>query len=402
MKDSAGFASAARIARLGHELLHTKTRAEAIEAAVGAVRDILGVESPDAVVFDDAVDGNDASARAGTAFEVRSAGRQDHGRLVLVAAPALVEAASAGVRLVADDLAQALVNTEAAAIAREVTRLREALERRDALVRQAGDALMRDAHEVVRVVAELEQRDALINADLHQALRFQQAMIAPLPAHDRVSMSAIYLPSEVISGDFYDVAFIDESTLRVFIADATGHGVAAGLATMFIKSEYEARKRVSQAPPEVLRTINEQLSSSYRNLELQFTALCMDLNVWTGRLCYASAAHPGPLVLRSGGTDSLPSGGPFVGVTTGVHFPEHEAKLQPGEMLVGFSDGLFDASAPDGSSFGESGVVGTLLGVVQDGAEACPALVRALSSFVGEGGRLPDDVTIVALSMNPS
>jgi sigma-B regulation protein RsbU (phosphoserine phosphatase) len=303
------------------------------------------------------------------------------------------------VHLVAADLAQGLDNAEAHATARDVTRLREALQRRDELVRQAGDALMRDAHEVVRVVAELEQRDALINEDLQQALRFQKAMIAPLPAHPALSASAIYLAAEQISGDFYDVAFLTPDRLRILVADATGHGVAAGLATMFIKSEYEAQKRLSQRPAGVLFAINEKLSATYRNLELQFTALCMDLDLTSGRLSYASAAHPGPIVLRKGVPTSLASGGPFVGVVTGVDFPEREVSLESGDTLVVFTDGLLDASASDGRSFGESGIKEALSTLAGGGADVCPALVRALASFVGEGRGLPDDVTIVALSV---
>jgi serine phosphatase RsbU (regulator of sigma subunit) len=295
--------------------------------------------------------------------------------------------------------AQAPEIADESAAASELAQLREALKRRDELLRQAGDALIRDADEIVRVVVELEQRDALINEDLQQALRFQKAMIAPLPTHESISLSAIYLAAELISGDFYDVALLDGHRLRILIADATGHGVAAGLATMFIKSEYEAQKRVSQAPAAMLRAMNEQLSSSYRNLELQFTALCMDLDLRSGRLCYASAAHPGPVLFRSGIAEPLPSGGPFVGVITGVDFPERELALRPGDMLVGFSDGLLDATARTGASFGEAGIVGALAGIDGDAAEACPALVRALSSFVGEGHGLPDDVTIVALSL---
>jgi serine phosphatase RsbU (regulator of sigma subunit) len=391
------------LSQLRHDLLRVSTRAQVVEVGTAALRESL--EPADEILFLEAgATVPDATALDRATFVLRSTAGHDHGYLVIVAEAARIGAASEAIRRIAEDLAQALDNTEAAGAARDVARLREALGRRDDLVRQAGDALMRDAHEVVRVVAELEQRDALINADLQQALRFQKAMIAPLPVQARLSMSAIYLAAEMISGDFYDVAFLEPDWLRIFLADATGHGVAAGLATMFIKSEYEAQKRISQAPAAVLRAINEQLSSTYRNLELQFTALCIDLHVPSGRLRYASAAHPGPVVFRSGAPPPrrLPSGGPFVGVITGVDFPAHEAAIEPGELLVMFSDGLLDATAPDGASFGEAGMARALAGVDGDGAEVCPALVRSLASFVGEGRGLPDDVTIVALAIRAS
>lgn len=387
---------AGRLAELRHGLLRASTRAEAIEIASSALRELVGLQPGETIVF-----GDGGEAPPEMAFELRSNAGQDHGYFVLGAESARLDAARQDVRIIADDLAQALANVNARAAAREMAKLRDALARRDELVRQAGDALIRDSHEVVRVLGELEQRDSLIKEDLQQALRFQKAMIAAPPTHERLSMSAVYLAAEMISGDFYDVALLGRNWVRILIADATGHGIAAGLATMFIKSEYEAQKRISQSPAAVLRAINEQLSATYRNLELQFTALCMDLHVSTGRLCYASAAHPGPILVRSAAPTFLPSGGPFVGVMTGLDFPEREVAIEPGDLLVAFSDGLLDASAADGASFGEAGIVAALSGVDGNAAEACPALVRALASFVGEGRGLPDDVTVVALSTAP-
>ena len=393
MGNSSSLATSDRIARLRRDLLRVRTREDALELGLAAAREILQ-EDASAVVYREAP--APADGAQGTIWKLASATSHDHGHLVVLSQEG-VGATQQALHLITADLAQALDNLRLAATGLEASRLREEIKRRDEIVRLAGDALIRDAHEVVRVVAELEERDALIKADLQQALRFQRAMIAALPTHDAVSMSAIYLAAEMISGDFYDVAMIEPDWMRIFIADATGHGVAAGLATMFIKSEYEAQKRLSQRPAAILRAMNEQLAGTYLNLELQFTALCIDVDLRARRVSYASAAHPGPMLFRGSIAKALPSGGPFVGVTTGVDFPEHEVSLEPGDMLVAFSDGLLDVETPSGASFGESGVIDALAGA--NGAEACSALVRALASFVGEGRGLPDDVTIVALSM---
>lgn len=280
----------------------------------------------------------------------------------------------------------------------EIARLREETASRDVLLREATSALFRDASEVVRVVSELEQRDEAIHADLQQALRFQHAMLARLPRHDAVAIDAAYLPAETISGDFYDVAPLGSDLIRVFIADATGHGIAAGLATMFIKSEYEAQKRAASRPDVLLASINSVLASTYRNLELRFTAVCMDVHIAERKIAYACAAHPGPLVARASGVDALPSGGSFIGLTAGGAFPLYEAAVLPSDLLLVCTDGLYDAAAPDGSFLGQPRVADILARARARSRPPCGTLVRALSEFIGVGNSLSDDVSFVTLS----
>jgi len=272
--------------------------------------------------------------------------------------------------------------------------LRQQLARRDALVRSAGEAMIRDGAEVVRVLGELEEREAAIRGDLHHAHRFQRAMLPALPAVDGLELEALFLPAEVISGDFYDVAVLG-SRVRILIADATGHGVAAGLATMFIKSEYESHKRAAATPSALLREMNEQLTDRYRNLEVRFTAICLDLYPQEHRFVYASAAHPGPGVARTSGVGFVRDANSYMGLARGIPFTDREVALDPDDLVVAFTDGLYDASGPDGELFGEARVV-EVMAAARAGGPVCSPLVRAVSAFVGEGRPLDDDITVVA------
>jgi sigma-B regulation protein RsbU (phosphoserine phosphatase) len=224
-------------------------------------------------------------------------------------------------------------------------------------------------------------------------------MLGTLPTVGGLEIEAVHLAAETISGDTYDVAPIDRETVRVFVADATGHGVAAGLVTMFIKSEYEAHKRIAAGPGAVLTAMNEVLASRYANLELRFSAICADVHVRDRRLVHASAAHPGPALLRAHGATLLPGGGTFVGLMPGVAYADEEAALEPGDALVFFTDGLLDATAPGGAPLGERRALEMLAAAHRARAGITPALVRGLSAFVGEGRALEDDVTLVAITL---
>lgn len=282
----------------------------------------------------------------------------------------------------------------------EIKRLKEKVARYERWMNETGVAIVRDSAELVRVLAELEKSEATLKAQLHQALRFQRAL-QPRPIADpRLAIQGISLPAEVISGDLYDFARYDPDVIRVFVADATGHGVAAGLATMFIKSEYEAHKREARSPAGVLRAMNDQLTSRYGSLELRFTALCIDVHLAEHRIRYSAAAHPGPLLCRGEAIEELPTGGTFIGIAPGAEFSERDVPFRPGDELVAFSDGLTDASAADGSLFGDERVRETVARARAEKRSPAAVLVESLSQFVGEGRPLTDDVTIVATAFS--
>lgn len=280
----------------------------------------------------------------------------------------------------------------------EIAALRQQLSERDALVRRAGEELVRDSAEVVRVVAELERKDAALKEDLQQALRFQRAMIARIPEGGAVEVDAVYLPAEIISGDFYDVARLEGGVTRLFIADATGHGIAAGLATMFIKSEYEAEKRSTSGPAHILRALNERLTSRYKNLALRFSALCVDVDPAARSFRYGAAAHPAPVVSRGGQAVSLETGGTFVGIARDVDFPEFVAPFAPGDVAAVFTDGLLDARGADGRTLDEARI-GSILTQAPRGS-VCSTIVTALADLVGAGNPLPDDVSFVTFRLS--
>jgi serine phosphatase RsbU (regulator of sigma subunit) len=316
---------------------------------------------------------------------------------------ALVDAKDGGddalVREVAVDVNRAIALIKAR---QNETHLTKTLREKDALLRQTTDALFRDAGEVVRVLGELERRDAAMKAELHRALRFQRAMIAPLPSHERLMLDAVYLAADFVSADFYDVAILGPDHVRVFVADATGHGIAAGLATMFVKAEYEAQKRVCATPSELVASMNDTLTSRYETLDLRCTAVCIDVHPARGTMLFTSAAHPGPAVARSNSVELLPGGNTFMGLQAAVRFSTVETTIEPGDLVIAFTDGLLDARSANGASFGRQ----NLERLARD-ARAEPALfgsllVSDLSSFVGEGKTLLDDVTAVALSLRTS
>lgn len=167
-----------------------------------------------------------------------------------------------------------------------------------------------------------------------------------LPEVGPVRFSALFMPAGFVSGDIYDIVRLDETTLGFYVADAVGHGLPAALLTMFVKKALQT-KRISGhsyeiIPPEVaLAQLNadicEQNSSGFHFC----TAVYGVLEVASMSLTYACAGHPEPVLFRSGGeVISLGAPGGLLGVMPDETYGSRTIRLEPGDRLVLYSDGL--------------------------------------------------------------
>jgi transcriptional regulator with GAF, ATPase, and Fis domain len=91
--------------------------------------------------------------------------------------------------------------------------------------------------ELEGAVRSLEEKGHIITQDLMQAREFQRCILAAPPRVPELRIDALYRPLDLVGGDLYDVCVLREGHVRVFVADATGHGVKASLTTMLFKSE---------------------------------------------------------------------------------------------------------------------------------------------------------------------
>lgn len=275
----------------------------------------------------------------------------------------------------------------------EILSLRDEIEQRDAIYRDLAAVTAEDARRVSGALRDLGD-------DLADAFRFQRAILPVLPTLSGFRIEAAYLPASIVSGDIYDVALVqvhERRTLRVFVADATGHGVSAALATMFLKSEYESIKRTADAPFEALAIMNEKLVRTYDNVELRFTAVCMDIDVVTKVVSYASAAHPAPIVMRGDTYEELGTGGTVMGTTRTPDFFTSFRLLDRGERIVLASDGATAPMNKDGERLSGSGLIRFLRSRSDD-----TSLTRALEELVRArtGGHIPDDLTVVTIALS--
>lgn len=186
-----------------------------------------------------------------------------------------------------------------------------------------------------------------LDQDLHLASRLQHDFLPRnLPEVGAVRFTTYYRPCSLVSGDIFDIFRLDEKNVGFFLADAVGHGVAAGLLTMFVKHAIRPKRVRSDGydlidPSEVLASLNDHLVAQ-RLPESQFvTAWYGRINVETMRLEFAVAGHPPALLIDAQGEiQELHGDGCLLGVFEGQPFSTFSIPLEQGQRVIIYSDGL--------------------------------------------------------------
>jgi len=261
---------------------------------------------------------------------------------------------------------------------------------------------------VQRLGSRLNQHFREIDDEMRLASRLQHDFL-PLDVNavGPLRFASIYRPASWVSGDMFDVQRIDETHVGFYVVDAVGHGLAAGLLTMFVKRAITTKRidgsRYEIVPPgESLQLLNDALSQ-YALPNCQFvTAVYCLLDTESLVMRYARGGHPYPLLLREGGqVRELKSAGGLMGLFPGFDCPTEEVQLRVGDNLVLYTDGLEAAleTAPqsNGQTFaGHRGVIESL------GRSGVRDLVTQLNERLDreQGSLLPsDDVTVLAVEV---
>lgn len=221
---------------------------------------------------------------------------------------------------------------------------------RVAMIKQYVPHLRRmEAHvsTMQRLGKRLNRHFVEVDQELRLATRLQRDFLPKtFPEVGQVRFAALYRPASWVSGDVYDVRRLDESHVALYLADAVGHGVAAGLLTMFIRQSVIGKRVDSEAyelipPDQVLARLNRDLAD--QNLpNSQFVTACYALiNVVTHEISFARGGHPHPIhVTASGACSEVRTDGGLLGVFPDEAFPTTSLVLEPGEKFIIYSDGL--------------------------------------------------------------
>jgi serine phosphatase RsbU (regulator of sigma subunit) len=224
-------------------------------------------------------------------------------------------------------------------------------------------------------------------------------LVPPLVlASDEFVLAAMLEPCYDIGGDAFDYA-LDDGVLHLAVFDAMGHGLpAAGMASLALSAYRHNRRRGGAGPAAAYAAIDAALSAE--SLPSRFvTAVIAELDLDSGHLRWVSAGHPAPLLLRAGrlvkALEVVPSPPLGLGLDPGPAVEGHEA-LEPGDMVLLYTDGLTEARRPGGDLFTEERL-GEFIEREAASGRAAPETLRRLRAAIIErgAGALRDDASAV-------
>jgi sigma-B regulation protein RsbU (phosphoserine phosphatase) len=250
-----------------------------------------------------------------------------------------------------------------------------------------GDALKEANRTLEAQLADLQQKHGRLHRALFDAEQVQRKLCAPGESRlGSFDIASEVFPVRYLSGDFYDVVEVNGRT-ALAVGDIAGKGIVASLWFAHMVSLVRVHVAANPDPATAMEAINRDLMQL--RIEPPMASLFLGwLDSNSGELFYCNAGHPPSLVLRREGTvDALGEGGPVLGVLVGARFEAGRAAIQPGDTLIGYSDGILECRNCTGEEFGterlleaahrtQGGSAKTMLfsilGAVQDFAGSCP------------------------------
>ncbi len=295
--------------------------------------------------------------------------------------------------------------------------LREVAERN---ARRQAEADLRALNEqleqrVAERTRELCEKNAQMEEDLEMARELQMALLPhvypTLPrgaaqSASAVRFSSIFRPTAAMSGDFFDVVRVSDTAVGVFICDVMGHGVRAALVTAMMRALGEQRGEAAADPGALLTEINRALCGILRQsgTTLFATACYLVADVATSRIAFASAGHPSPLLVRGTPRGVEPiiaprTAGPALGIFDGEKYRTHERSVATDDLILFFTDGLFEVENANAEAFSESRLRESVRQRAgQPRAQLVQDIFNEIEDFA-EGHAFTDDVCLVGMEI---
>jgi len=251
---------------------------------------------------------------------------------------------------------------------------------------------------------ELAERNRLLES-AHKKLTFEldlarkvQFALMPRPPKPRgvLQLAVRYTPANQLGGDVYDFYRLENNRLGVLVADVSGHGVNSAMLSGMVKALAAPLSIAVLEPGEMLAGLD--VSTEQYFPEGYFcTGFYLIADEETGLVRYAGVGHPPAIVVGPNGPRTLPSNPGMLGIGMVDGTAGDSDRLEPGESLIIYTDGLTDAMDPGDVLFGEDRLKTLLQG--HHGADPTEILNQvddALNRHTSPG-RPADDINIIVL-----
>jgi serine phosphatase RsbU (regulator of sigma subunit) len=249
---------------------------------------------------------------------------------------------------------------------------------------------------------ELNKKNKKMTEELALANIIQNSFLPKqFPASVPMSFTHKYIPHEYIGGDFYEIHAIDDTHLGILIADVSGHGVSSALITAMLKSSFAHAATGCLSPSKVLSIINKEFTHIMRT-DHYITAFYSIFDTANLAARFANAGHPRQLVLRQDGRiEFIGANGFFLGMFDNTDYEENSIKLEAGDRMVFYTDGIIECPDTQGQFFGKENLVRVIENHQHEDIESLSkSIIVELIAYMADY-RFPDDITLLIAELIP-
>lgn len=228
---------------------------------------------------------------------------------------------------------------------------------------RAAVEVFRDVSRERKLENELIERNKKMSKDLNFAKRIQKKILPKKGDIDNIRIDYLYKPSEMLSGDMFDIFSIDRENIGIYISDVVGHGISASIMTMFIRQTMRAIKDDILSPSLALSELHRRFSMLGLETDKYFTIFYGVYNKRTKQFKYANGGHNClPIKFNKQETELLELRGyPIALLSDELSFKEKRIELEKGDKILFYTDGITEAKDYNNREFGLQGVLDTIV-----------------------------------------
>lgn len=226
----------------------------------------------------------------------------------------------------------------------------------------------------------------------------RQVQLELLPESDPVienfDVSAYIFPTEEVSGDYYDWVRIFEDQIGIVVADAVGKGIPAALLMAFLRASLRSSVQIGYAPHVAFSKVSALLRDSIEDNKF-ITAIYGILDSTNRTFVFSNAGHNPPLMVKPAGEYRYIEYGDLpLGMFDDAHYHQHFIRLERGEVMVVYTDGITEAANPTGEEYGQERLAKRVLDGIDLPAKKLIDYVRKDVADFTERKFLDDDGTL--------
>jgi len=241
--------------------------------------------------------------------------------------------------------------------------------------------------------------------ELQIASAIQETLIpASAPNWTGLDLAARNITANQVGGDYFDFLEGKNGTRHMIIADVSGHNMASAMAMVMARTQFKSVLGHLESPSEIMGLVSGGLFHDLVRNELFITCFLLsvvDQRDGTVTIRYTNAGHNPPLLLRADGSLAWleGGGGPMVGFMPAIDYTETEEQLEPGDLIVLYTDGVTEAVDAEGNMLDEEGLVEIVRGLAgRSSIEILDGIYDAVLEHTGTHEQ-SDDVTAMVLSV---